>query len=219
MSRTQNIGKFSFKCTSTVFQEQGGGNATPLPAPLPEPGSVMIWDGDCSPDIQPNQIICPRLYCCQLLTEIACRPTWHKNQLRREKSITHTQCAHLAGPFEFCGRIFCQWPPIRKSPILLPTTPSSIYLHIIVQEPQGRDTRVGFLIGSSEDSPPGTAAGSASSPSGNHSPGPVLFLVNQAVLRIRIRRIHMFLGLPDPHPDPLVSETDPDQDPPIIKQK
>jgi hypothetical protein len=28
--------------------------------------------------------------------------------------------------------------------------------------------------------------------------------------RIRIRRIHMFLGLPDPHPDPLVRDMDPD---------
>jgi hypothetical protein len=38
-----------------------------------------------------------------------------------------------------------------------------------------------------------------------------------AVLRIRIRRIHMFLGLLDPDPDPLVKGTDPD--PSIIKQK
>jgi hypothetical protein len=35
------------------------------------------------------------------------------------------------------------------------------------------------------------------------------------VLRIHIRRIHMFLGLPDPHPDALVRDTDPS----IIKQK
>jgi hypothetical protein len=34
------------------------------------------------------------------------------------------------------------------------------------------------------------------------------------VLRNRIRRIHMFLGLPDP--DPLVRDTDPD--PSIVKQ-
>jgi hypothetical protein len=34
---------------------------------------------------------------------------------------------------------------------------------------------------------------------------------------IRIRRIHMFFGLPDP--DPLVRDTDPDSDPSIIKQK
>jgi hypothetical protein len=36
-------------------------------------------------------------------------------------------------------------------------------------------------------------------------------------IRIRIRSIHMFLGLPDPHPDPLVRDTDPDLS--IIKQK
>jgi hypothetical protein len=40
----------------------------------------------------------------------------------------------------------------------------------------------------------------------------------EAVLRIRIRiRIRMFLGLLDPHPDPLVRGMDPD--PSIIKQK
>jgi hypothetical protein len=38
-----------------------------------------------------------------------------------------------------------------------------------------------------------------------------------AILRTRIRRIHMFLGLPDP--DPSVIYTDPDADPSIIKQK
>jgi hypothetical protein len=122
-----------------------------------------------------------------------------------------------------------------EKPHTTPATPSSIYLHIIVQEPQGRDTRVGFLIGSSEDSPPGTAAGSASSPSGNHSPGPDPLLVNQAVLRIRIRirRIHMFLSVLRIQirihrnymilalPDPLVRYTDldPNPDPSIIKQK
>jgi hypothetical protein len=37
------------------------------------------------------------------------------------------------------------------------------------------------------------------------------------VLRIRIHRIHMFLGLLDP--DPLVRGMDPDPDPFIIKQK
>jgi hypothetical protein len=34
-----------------------------------------------------------------------------------------------------------------------------------------------------------------------------------AVLRIRIHRIHMFLGLPDPDPDLLVRGMDPDPDP------
>jgi hypothetical protein len=39
----------------------------------------------------------------------------------------------------------------------------------------------------------------------------------KAVLRIRIRRIHMFLSLLDP--DPLVKGMDPDPNPSIIKQK
>jgi hypothetical protein len=38
-----------------------------------------------------------------------------------------------------------------------------------------------------------------------------------AVLRIRIRRIQMFLGLPDP--DLLVRDTVPDPDPSIAKKK
>jgi hypothetical protein len=49
----------------------------------------------------------------------------------------------------------------------------------------------------------------------------------KAVLRIRIRirirnrihRIHMFLGLLDPDPEPLVRYMDPDPDPSINKQK
>jgi hypothetical protein len=40
--------------------------------------------------------------------------------------------------------------------------------------------------------------------------GKVKFL---AVLRIRIHRIHVFLGLQDPDPDPLVRCMDPDPDP------
>jgi hypothetical protein len=41
--------------------------------------------------------------------------------------------------------------------------------------------------------------------------------VCKSVLRIRIRRISMFLGLPDPHPDLLVRDTDPD--PSVLRQK
>jgi hypothetical protein len=40
-----------------------------------------------------------------------------------------------------------------------------------------------------------------------------------SVLRIRIHRIHMFLGLQDPDPDPLVGGMDPAPDPSIIMQK
>jgi hypothetical protein len=39
------------------------------------------------------------------------------------------------------------------------------------------------------------------------------------VMRIRIRRIHVFLSLLDPDTDPLVRGMDPDQDPSITKQK
>jgi len=35
----------------------------------------------------------------------------------------------------------------------------------------------------------------------------------KAVLRIRIHRIHVFLGLQDPDPNPLVRGMDPDPDP------
>jgi hypothetical protein len=45
--------------------------------------------------------------------------------------------------------------------------------------------------------------------------------MKRSVFRIRIHRIHMFLGLLDPDPDPLVRgmDQDPDPDPSIIKQK
>jgi hypothetical protein len=38
-------------------------------------------------------------------------------------------------------------------------------------------------------------------------------------MRMRIHWIHMFLGLLDPDPDPLIRYMDPDPDPYIIKQK
>jgi hypothetical protein len=44
-----------------------------------------------------------------------------------------------------------------------------------------------------------------------------LLIYAQTVLRIRIHRIHMFLGLPGP--DPLVRGMDPDPDPSIIMHK
>jgi hypothetical protein len=50
-----------------------------------------------------------------------------------------------------------------------------------------------------------------------------LMIVSKSVLRIRIRihRIRMFLGLPDPAPDPLVRGMDPEPvpDPSVILQK
>jgi hypothetical protein len=58
-----------------------------------------------------------------------------------------------------------------------------------------------------------------------YSPIPASFFYTSAaflaVLRIRIRRIRMFLGLLDPDPDPLVKGMVPalDPHPSIIKQK
>ncbi len=58
-----------------------------------------------------------------------------------------------------------------------------------------------------------------------YRPHPVYYLkpVFWILIRIQIHRIHMFLGLPDRDPDPLVRGIDPDQnpapDPSIIKQK
>jgi hypothetical protein len=65
------------------------------------------------------------------------RPTWHKFQPQGAKLYTihstHTQYTHLAGPLlSFVAESsWGQWPPIRKRPIPHPTSPSSIYLHII----------------------------------------------------------------------------------------
>jgi hypothetical protein len=120
---------------------QGEGTQPP-PCPSPR-GSLMIRElsGPTPPhhptllasceisDNQPNHIICPRLYCCQLQAETAGQPGTNFSQ-SGEKSTLNTLHIWLA-PFEFCGRIFDKWPPIRKSPITLPTTPSSIYLYII----------------------------------------------------------------------------------------
>ncbi len=49
--------------------------------------------------------------------------------------------------------------------------------------------------------------------SGLFVPDPVFLPSRIPVLRIRIHRIHVFLGLLDPDPDPLVTGMDPDPDP------
>jgi hypothetical protein len=41
----------------------------------------------------------------------------------------------------------------------------------------------------------------------------IIYLALEPVLRIRIRRIRMFLGLQDPDPDPIVRGMDPDPEP------
>jgi hypothetical protein len=83
-------------------------------------------------DIQANQIICPRLYCCQLLTEIAGQPG--TNFIHRVEKSTHTQFTHLAGSFWVLWQNLRPTAPNQEKPH---TTPYhsliyiSIYLHII----------------------------------------------------------------------------------------
>jgi hypothetical protein len=66
-------------------------------------------------------------------TDRNCRPIWHRFQPRGVKSTPYTAHIHSTNiklaPFEFCDRIFGQWPTIKKIPIPLPHL--YVYLHII----------------------------------------------------------------------------------------
>jgi hypothetical protein len=124
--------------TWPMWLEQGGGfrslplNAIEkdLPNPPPPPPSPTLLASCEIADNRPNHTICPRHNCCQVLTEIAGQPGTNLSH-RGEKSTPYTVHIHSThiylAPFEFCGRIFGQRPPIRKSLIRLPNTPLSIY--------------------------------------------------------------------------------------------
>ncbi len=74
-------------------------------------------------DIQPNHIICARLYCCQLLTQISATGG---------KRVHHTQYTHLGVLFWVLWQNLRPVVPNQEKPHTtgsFPTTPSSIYLH------------------------------------------------------------------------------------------
>jgi hypothetical protein len=100
--------------SSYVARPPRGGIATPLPAPLPEPGSVMISDkGTLVPhspspptllascETSQTKSYCPRLTVVNYWQKLPCRPTWHKFQPHGTQYTlhsTHRQYTHLAGP-------------------------------------------------------------------------------------------------------------------------
>ncbi len=96
--------------------------------PTPHPSPTLLASCEIA-DSHPNQTICPGRKCCQVLTEItgqSCTSFSHKGEKEYTVHSKRTQYTHIQlAPFDFCGRIFSQWPPIRKSPIPLPSTPSS----------------------------------------------------------------------------------------------
>jgi hypothetical protein len=105
------------------------------------PSLLASWE---IADRHPNQTMCPTRDCCDVLTEIAGQPGTdfsHRGERSTLYTVFNTLYKHLAAPFEFCGRIFSKWPPIRKSPIPLPYTPSSTVFYLYIS---GRNRFTGY---------------------------------------------------------------------------
>jgi hypothetical protein len=129
--------------------EPRGGNPTHFPASLLEPGSVMIWrverilSNSPSPpppptllvsyeiaDSLPNQIICPRLYCCQLLTAIGGQSGTDFSS-RGEKSTQYTYVDWLL--LSFAAESSVSGPQAGKAPYRSSPLPHlvSMYVYMI----------------------------------------------------------------------------------------
>ncbi len=104
MSRLSNPDLLEVR-RSVWYQEEG------TQPPLREPGSVEIWEEFATPpplphpppcceisDIQPNHILCPGVYCCQLLIEIAGQSDTNFSW-KGGGGVDCTLYTHLADPF------------------------------------------------------------------------------------------------------------------------
>jgi hypothetical protein len=107
-------------------------------------GTVLLLRYSCEiSDIQPNQIICPRLFSCQLLTEIAGQPDTNFSP-RGEKSTPYTVHTFSWSPLSFVAESLASGPQPGKAPYHFLTLPHLhiwyISLGIPEAEEEGADT-------------------------------------------------------------------------------
>jgi hypothetical protein len=117
---------------------------TPLPPTLQASFEISV--------MQPNHILYLRLYCCILLIEFSGQPGTNFRH-RGKTSTLYTVHTYSWPLFEFCGRIFGQWPPKRKSPIPIPYH-SIFYISTVYITGVNRVTHLHIKIDYSPTPPP-----------------------------------------------------------------